>query len=319
MHAHNDRRFSKYFSKIIQLWSIYKQYSSDYRAEQANKRANKIQAEDNTVVAMMRNMQASMEAKMDAQAAELNSKLDRTREQLDLTNTKHDLAAAKLDVAESRSKQQQMTTDQILKRVSNMSREFWRLKDYAIDKSIKSTINPTSTNLRHGFAITTKAGTDRESGEAMLHFGIIAGQRSYVEKTVVANENEEQRERYMGFTYNANPVDYRNNVMEMIQTQLEEVAAQVNESFITQKKIDYVKRANRIVELEKKRADAGKEFELRLLAWKNPKAARVAINQRIAAKNAENLALLTIESRAHNLHQMTLPVNQRVKRNASRA
>lgn len=98
------------------------------------------------------------------------------------------------------------------------------------------------------------------------------------------------------------------NVMKMIQSQLEELAFQVNESFLKARMIEDEKKNKRIMELEHERADAGSEFELYKTAWNNPKEARPIINRRITALNKANLAKLTIETKAFNL---TVPRNER--------
>lgn len=89
--------------------------------------------------------------------------------------------------------------------------------------------------------------------------------------------------------------------MKMIQSQLEELAFQVNESFLKARMIEDEKKNKRIMELEQERADAGSEFELYKTAWNNPKEARPIINRRITALNKANLASLPLKQRLSTL------------------
>lgn len=168
--AHNDASFADYFSLIMELWSIYKQYTSDHRAARAEREVESI-----------------------------SDRCDRILEAIRVNTEKLETA-----LAEPHTMKVSSTTklDKILGHVSYIANDYYKMKNCAIEAGVLSTMNPVNPELRHGFAIATKVF----NGEYMLD--LISGQRRYVIRTLEAKLDTEDYEEHAPFTFFANPIDF---------------------------------------------------------------------------------------------------------------
>jgi hypothetical protein len=298
--AYNDDRFSEYFSLKLELSAIYSQYQSDHKARRMEVTHDNFRDEILTAMQMMG-------TKLDSQSADLQK-----------ANQKLDSASGKLDFANAQLKSERITNVQVIRRVNSMATEFWKMRSYADQKSLKSTKDPSNEDLCHGFAITTKKGRDRSTNAAMYHFGIIAGQRRYVEKTVESKKGNERRSVLMGFTYIANPIDYRNNVVTKVQERLNEAAEQANAEFSLMKTEANIAVQDRINALEHERQEADRQYSYNLRAWTNPESVKRELNAQIGARNQVLQERLKQDVAAHNAQQKLLPREERTSRNWQR-
>lgn len=196
--------------------------------------------------------------KMDAQTAQLTSKLDLANVQLESERHSSKVVLRRMDCNTGR--------------VTAMANESSKLRTYATQKCTQATMDPANKELSHGFAIAVKRGLDRNTGKELHHFTIVAGQKRYVTKAI------EGRDAVIGFTYIANPIDYRNNVSTRIQERLSEIAEVVNAELAVEKARRDVNTQSRIIDLEQERRSADDQYTFNLRAWTNPEAVKRELN-----------------------------------------
>ena len=94
---------------------------------------------------------------------------------------------------------------------------------YLVEKSKTSTLNPADPNKHHCFAAT---GFKKASGERIVKF--IAGQKSYVDKTIDKNVNVNNHAIVIKPFYNANGIDLRQNAHAEFGVRRNQVIDRIN-------------------------------------------------------------------------------------------
>ena len=236
--------YARYFSRQWRVSAMVKNHQEKHARIQAERKS----AETIKKLETSESIQDTIFKRL----ADMDAKLDQS-------NANHMVTQKKLD-------QSKTITENVLSIVESLSNKAKDLNYALIMKSRESTMNPINSKLHHGYAVIRQVIND------VHQFVCIGGQRKYVEAKL-KNHKKNGYSIAIDFSYNANPIDFRNNVCtaghQLIEDTIERVFKEWLDKVFRQQRITIEK----IVGYEQKKIEALKDeekyYELELKQWED--------------------------------------------------